>query len=321
MLDAETYLVPNGAGWQLVAKRFIDPDRFDGRRRPVAMVPGYGMNSFILGFHPTGPSMIEYLAAAGFEVWTMNLRAQDGTVRQGGRRHYTIGDVARVDLPAILNFIVGHTRSKRRRVDVIGCSLGATYLYAYAVLNRPNVLANIVALGGPLRWVEVHPALKLAFSQPWLLRRIDMRFTRTLCRLGLPLLAKMPGLLHIYMHPEIVDMSRTDELVETIEDPNPLLNEEIARWVGNRDLVIDGVNISEGFADVTNPLFCVQANADGVVPAATAFSALDLAGSKIKDSLIVGTDQVPMAHADMYISHYAQDWVFRPLADWLSRRQ
>ncbi|MDP8223813.1 MAG: alpha/beta fold hydrolase [Candidatus Lernaella stagnicola] len=321
MLESRKYNVSNGAGWRLFAKRSIDPEHFNPKLRPVAAVPGYGMNSFIIGFHPGGQSMEEYLTAAGFEVWTMNLRGQDFTFSENGGRLYGIRDVARVDLPAILGHIVETTQSRRRTIDILGCSLGGTYVFAYAVLNKPNPLGNIVALGAPLRWEKVHPALRLAFCSPELLGKINMRGTRLLCRIALPLAAKIPGLLHIYLHPEIVDISQAGELVKTIEDPNPLLNREIAEWVGRKDLLIDGINISEAFREITNPLLCIQANADGVVPMATAFSALELASSTVKDTLIAGTDEIPMAHADMYISRYAQDLVFQPLAEWLLAHQ
>ena len=317
MLDVNTFQVPNGAGWHLYAKRVIDPEHFDPQLRPVAIVPGYGMNSFIFGFHPSGRSMEEYLAGAGFEVWSMNFRGQDHTVSENGSRFYGIGDIAKVDLPAIINFILQNTTGRRRKIDIIGCSLGATYVFAYAALNRPNPLANIVAMGGPLRWVDIHPVLRIAFSQPRLLRYLDLRHTRTLARCVLPIAARIPSLLHIYMHPEIVDVSHAADLAKTVENPNPVLNQEIAVWIADKDLVLDGVNISVAFKQITNPLFCIQANADGVVPESTAFSALDLASSKVKDSLIVGTEEIRMAHADMYISHYAQDFVFKPLAGWL----
>jgi pimeloyl-ACP methyl ester carboxylesterase len=319
--DVTTFHVPNGDGWQLFVKRTIDPNNFDPKKRPVALVPGFGMNSFILGFHPTGVSLEEFLAAAGFEVWSMNFRGQDHTINEGGARRYGWRDVTKVDLPAIVDFIMANTSSRRHKLDMIGCSLGGTYMFAYAALNPGNPLGNLVAMGAPLRWVEVHPLLRLAFSRPALLGLIDMRYTRALCRLALPVVARIPSLLHIYLHPEIIDMSQADKLVQTVEDPNPILNQEIARWVGEKDLTIDGVNISLALKDLTNPLFCIQANADGIVPQATAFSALELIGSKVKDSLLVGTAKVPMAHADMYISHYAQDWVFRPLAEWLAGHQ
>jgi pimeloyl-ACP methyl ester carboxylesterase len=292
-LETSLFYPETHDGWQLLLKRLRDPQRFNARLRPLALVPGYGMNSFILGYHPNGHSLVDYLTGAGFEVWTMNLRTQEGTINRGGPRDYGFHEIVHEDLPAALALIRAKTRSRRKRIDIIGCSLGGTYVYAYAALHRPNPLASIVGLGAPLRWVEVHPALRLAFLSPKLIGKLRFYYTRQLCRIGLPLAARIPGLLHMYLHPEIVDLSQSGQLVQTVEDPNPQLNREIAAWVGNRD---------------------------GIVPLATAMSALELAASSIKDTHIAGTAAIPMAHADLYISRHAQEQAFVPLANWLLAR-
>jgi hypothetical protein len=36
-----------------------------------------------------------------------------------------------------------------------------------------------------------------------------------------------------------------------------------------------------------------------------------------KEILRVGTEAVPVAHADLFVSDIAQQWVFEPLAGWL----
>ncbi|NLH48129.1 MAG: alpha/beta fold hydrolase [Myxococcales bacterium] len=319
-METNLFYPETGDGWQLYLKRSRDPGTFNARLRPLAIVPGYGMNSFILGYHPNGLSMVEYLTGAGFEVWTMNLRSQEGTTQRGGPRDYGFREIVREDLPAVFEIVRAKTRSRRKRIDVIGCSLGGTYVYAYAALHRRNPLASIVGLGAPLRWVEIHPALRVAFSSPALIGKLRLFYTRQLCRLGLPIAARIPKLLHLYLHPEIVDLSQSGKLVQTVEDPNPRLNREIAEWIRDRDLTIDGVNISEAFRQVTNPLLCLTTNADGIVPLATALTALDLASSAVKDTHVAGTNSIPMAHADLYISRYAQEQAFVPLSNWLLAR-
>jgi hypothetical protein len=83
------------------------------------------------------------------------------------------------------------------------------------------------------------------------------------------------------------------------------------------DLVVRGVNVTEAVADAKNPLLVVLSNADGIVPEATALSAHHKMGSSVKDILCVGTTEVPVAHADLFVSDIAQEWVFEPLAQWL----
>lgn len=319
-MDVQIFQPSNGAGWRLWLKRAIDPEHFNPRLRPVVIIPGYGINSFIFGYHPTGVSMVEYLAAQGLEVWSVNLRAQDHTISEGGGKVYGIRDIALSDVPAAIDCALENTQSRRRRPDVIGGSLGGTYVYTYLALRRDNPVASVIGLGAPLRWEEINPILRVVFSSPRLARALRLNHTRSLARYGLPLAARIPRLIHIYLHPEIVDLSRPDLLVKTVENPNPQLNEEICRWMINKDLIIDGINISERFREVTNPLYCMLANGDGIVPPATALSALALAGSKVKEQIIVGTDDIRMAHADMFICRYAQEFVFEPMAAWLLKQ-
>ncbi len=320
-MEFDAYHPASGDGWRLYVRRATNPARFNPDLRPLAIVPGYGMNSYIFGWHPRGESMIDYLTDAGFEVWTMNFRCQDQTVNEGGRRRYGFADIVLRDLPAAIGCIMEHTRSRRDRLDIIGCSLGGTYLYAYLVMRPDNPLGNVVAMGAPLRWDHVHPIFRVLFAKPKLLGLLALRGTRTLARCALPIAAKIPGFLHIYLHPKSVDLSKPDMLVKTVEDPNPQLNEEIARWMLAADLIIDGVNVSEGMAAVTNPLYLMLACADGIVPEATALSAARLAASTVKDVITVGDADYPMAHADMFISDEAHQRVFVPLADWLVAHQ
>ncbi len=316
-MERTIHHVSNGDGWRLALKRIVDPERRDPALRPLVIVPGYGMNAFIFGYHPQGDSMEDYLAKAGFEVWSINLRNQGPTIREGGRKEYGFREVVLTDLPAALDYILDTARPEEDRVDLIGCSLGGTYVYAYAALCGTGRVGSIVGMGAPLRWVEIHPVLGFAFGSPFVAGMLKINHTRSLARLGLPLLTRIPSLLSIYLHPEIVDLSRTDQLVRTVEDPNRTLNREISVWMKNRDLVIDDRNVSELFGNVTNPLLCLLSNADGIVPIPTAMSACELSGSDVTDSFVSGNERVKMAHADMYISHYAQSMVFKPLAEWL----
>ena len=317
----KTHYVANGDGWLLALKQTYDPGKLRKELRPLAIVPGYGMNAFIFGYHPTGMSMEAYWAGRGFEVWSLNLRAQGGSRRQGGRRSYGFHEAGVIDLGCALEYVARNTVTGADRVDGVGCSLGGTYLYVYlAAMREKSRLGSLVAMGAPLRWTEIHPALKAVFSSPFLVGQIRMRGTRHLARLGVPILKRLPKLLHLYMHPEIIDTYKMGEMVQTIEDPNPVLNREIAEWIRSVDLHVNGVNVTEGVAAAVNPLLVVLANADGIVPVASALSAQEVMASPVKDVLRVGTGEVAVAHADLFISEISREWVFEPLADWLVRQ-
>jgi len=314
--------VATNDGWRLDVKQTLDPARHNPRFRPVTIVPGYGMNAFIFGYHPTGLSMEAYLAHAGFEVWSLNLRGQ-GASRLADRRttpRFGLRELALVDLPAAVDFIAARNAGGHERVDLIGCSLGGTIVYAYAGIFGAARIGAIVGMGAPLRWEAIHPVLKFAFGSPAVAGLLRIKHTRAIARCGLPLLKRVPRLLSIYLHPEIVDLSQAETLAETVEDPRPELNREIAAWIRDQDLILDGENVTERFRSVARPLFIMLANADGIVPPATVLSAESAAASAVKDVYTAGDERVKLAHADMFVSEYAQQMVFEPLAAWLARQ-
>jgi pimeloyl-ACP methyl ester carboxylesterase len=314
----EKHFVHNGDGWLLGLKQTYEPRALDRSRRPVAIIPGYGMNAFIFGYHPRGKSMEAYWADKGFEVWSLNLRAQGNSKRVGGRKQYGFYDAAVTDLGAAFDFIVRNTKTKAGRLDAVGCSLGGTYLYAnLAFSQEKSLLGSVVTIGAPLQWVKLNPMLKTVFGSPRVAGMLAIRGVRPFARLTMPVLTRIPKLLQVYLHPEIVDTSCMKEMIQTVENPNRTLNRQIAEWVKRGDLVVRGVNVTEAVADAKNPLLVVLSNADGIVPEATALSAHHKMGSSVKDILCVGTTEVPVAHADLFVSDIAQEWVFEPLAQWL----
>jgi pimeloyl-ACP methyl ester carboxylesterase len=310
----------NHHGWELELRQCYDPHRLQKNLRPVVIVPGYGMNNFIFGFHPNGLSMEAALAAAGFDVWSVNLRAQGGSRRRGGALHYTIAEVAGEDLPAAIEGVLRHTVADAPdKVDVIGASLGGTFIYAYLALVAESKIGSVVAMGAPMRWDAIHPVLKAAFSVPEILGLIPLRGTQRMARLALPYAVKLPFLLEVYMHPEIIDMTALNELANSVEDPNPRLNRQIGYWIRHKDLVLDGVNVTQALAGRKNPILCILANGDGIVPKEAAISALRAMSSEVKDVIEIGDERQTYAHADLFISNDADKKIFFPIADWLKK--
>ncbi len=321
VLYQRTHFVPNGEGWLLALKQTYDPEALERGWKPVAIVPGYGMNAFIFGYHPTGKSMEQYWAERGLEVWSLNLRDQGGSKRVGGKRRYGFYEAGVIDLGCAFQHILRNTETEADRLDAVGCSIGGTYLYVHLALGGKTCsLGSIVTMGSPLRWVRVHPAMKALWSSPRIAGMLSVRGVRPLARVVMPLASRVPRLLEVYLHPEIVEISKMKEISRTLENPNPQLNREISFWLRQKDLHVKGVNITEALADVDNPLLCVLSNADGVVPEPTVLSVMEAIGSSDKEVLRVGTEEIPVAHADMFVSRISQAWIFEPLARWLIDR-
>ena len=322
-METIEHRVPNGAGWELSLHQAWDPARLVRGRSPVVIVPGYGMNSFIFSYHPRGPSMERYLVEQGFEVWRADLRAQGSSrwLRGAGpaQHDYRLEDLAVADLGAAIDAAVERTHTGAPRVSVIGASLGGTILFLHAALNPAHRIGAMIAVGTPVRWIRIHPLLGFAFGSPSLMGLVQPRNLRALAAAALPHLARhTPWALSIYMNASITDVSAAHEMAKTVEDPNRHINREIAEWIRRRDLVVRGVNLSEAISGVTQPLLCVLANKDGVVPRETAEFPFHQVRSTAKGLLEVGSATLAMAHADMFISNEAHERVFRPIAAWLS---
>lgn len=317
-LKTVRHLVSNGDGWQLSLHQTWVEGRLKKNRRPVMIVPGYGMNSFIFSFHPSGRSLEGFLADAGYEVWRVDFRAQGESVSTGGDENYGIEDLAVTDFGTAVDAVLKMTLTGADKADVIGCSLGGTFMFAHAVLNDQHKIGSMVAMGSPVRWVHVHPVIRIAFAWPMLVGALRFKGTRRFAEIALPHLVRyVPWLLSVYLNPSITDTSAAREMIKTVEDPNRHINREIAYWFKNKDLVLDGINISEGLSKINCPLLCVIANSDGIVPKDTAEYPFERVSSKSKRLLEVGTEEIALAHADLFISSVSNKRVFEPIATWL----
>lgn len=315
MARTRTFRTTTPDGWSLELKQSRPAEPVAGQP-PVLFVPGYGMNDFILRFHPTGESMIGHLVAGGLEVWSVNLRGQGGS--HATRRSppaFGLQELSLVDLPAAIDFVLAHSGADE--VDLVGCSLGATVVYGYLAHHPKDApVRAITAIGGPLRWASVHPLLRIAFRSSRLAGALPIRGTRLAARAILPIARRFPPLLLIYATPWRVDLSQVDQLTQTVEDPIPKINAEMARWLRSTDLILDGRNVTEALGAVERPVFCIIGNQDGIVPPAAALAVQDAMPGWV-DVLAVGDRSARYAHADLFISEGVQAAVFEPMLQWL----
>jgi len=321
-MTSERHTVDNGAGFRLALRRTLPAVDGSGgvkpKPRPLVIVPGYGMNSFIFSFHPHGLSLEASLAARGIDVWSVDLRGQGDSVAHDAKDpdRYGLADLAGPNIGAALRYV--RERSGHDKVDVLGASLGASLVLGHLAMHPDAPVASVVSLGGLVTWVKVPAVLRAAFASPWLMEHLPFRGTRKLAGFALPTLAKVaPGLLSIYMHTQSTDIEHARTMIRTVEDPNRHVNREIAEWISRRELVLAGVNVSRALATMRHPLFCVVAMQDGIVPPETARALFDEMGSSSKALLEVGTPDAPVAHADLFLSTGAQERVFAKIADFL----
>ena len=249
MTDTETHFADNGAGWRLALRRVPlasganrappKPGQTERPVRPVLVVPGSGMNSFIFSFHPRGLSLVGYLASRGLEVWSADLRAQgrseftgrDGTTRDD----YGMGDLAVEDVGAAIAYVLAKTHSGAKTVDLIGCSLGTALVFAHLACVPDAPVHTVVSMGGLVTWTKVPPLVRALFYSPRLAGMLRLRGTRALAGRALPMLARWtPGLLSMYLHTRSTDIA---DVANTVIHPDNLV------WVvvGDRAKIEAGI--------------------------------------------------------------------------------
>ena len=304
-------------GWQLELNCVRGKVR---RAHPVVIVPGYAMNSTVLAYRPQGTSLVAELIAAGYEVWCLNLRGS-GRSRQlrSGAAPPSLAAYVREDLPAALDLVRSEATVGRVDPFCIGASLGGAVVYSHLARTRGQGIRGIVTLGAPLRWDAVPPILRTAFRSRRLARIVPMRGTGRLARLLMSSLARI-GLLGAYVNRQRLDPNHTQAIEETLEDPTPELNAEIAEWMRARDLYLDGTNVTRAMCAVETPLLVVLANRDGVVPEPAVRSAAVAWGGDDVEVMQVGTDDDWFAHADLFAAIDAPQRVFAPIIRWLDDR-
>ncbi len=321
-LQRERFEVDNHQGWTLVVKRTVSPTHHRTGQRPVLLLTGYGMNDFILGFHPQGRSMIRCLAEAGFEVWTGAMRRQRGSRRQRRRAGLPgLRAFCAEDMPRLIEGVLAHTTTGADSVDLVGSSLGGSVVYGHLAVCPDTPVGSVVAIGAPLHWEELHPAMRVLFSSERLAGWLPMVGTDRLARWLFPVVSYLPGLLSFYMNVDHIDMSEAAQLTRTVDEPDRRVNRDMVAWMRSGALVLDGVNVTEALADQTRPLLVILANRDGIVPRSAAEAAMGAWGGTDRTLVEIGDDEDWYAHADLFIAPEAPKLLFEPLAAWLRERQ
>lgn len=320
-IEKQDLFVDNKDGWVIHLRRTALAEGPRRGIRPVLIVPGYGMNSFIFSFHPHGHSLESSLAAAGLEVWSVNMRGQTpAKALSRSSRAPSLDAFVLTDISAAIDQVLARTRTGVDTLTLIGASLGGTLAYAHVVLKSDHRVGAMVSIGSPLRWTEVHPALKVAFSSPQLVGALPIKGARRMAAAAVPFISKVPKLLDLYMNTSHVDLDHLSTLVQTVEDPHPAVNRAIAEWFKSQDLYIRGQNISCGLVGVDMPLLVIAANRDGICPLSSVYSVADFWGGSDVTLLERGFEDPWYAHADLFVGETAPDHVFAPLSEWLLDR-
>jgi polyhydroxyalkanoate synthase subunit PhaC len=120
-----------------------------GTRAPVLLVHGFGQNRY--AWHLPARSFANRLAAAGFDVYNLDLRGHGRSRHFGSARCRGIEDYVREDLPAAVEEI--QALSGGRRPWLVGHSLGGLVAYASAPVLA-GAVSGVVSIGSPYHFTR-----------------------------------------------------------------------------------------------------------------------------------------------------------------------
>jgi lysosomal acid lipase/cholesteryl ester hydrolase len=327
-------------GWRLGVRHYRtehpDPDKL-----PVILCHGLGLNATFWTI--TDDHLPSQLTARGYDVYVFDIRGSgenahlgrcDRTnrllrqtfLREQGERGWTVDDLVRYDVPAILDYVERETG--KDRVNWIGHSLGGMLIFPYLELAKDRErIANFVGMGSTI--------VQANYPQRDMLRANRGLRALTLIaspgRLGRPLaFFTVPGMERIdrfYYSNENVDRSTISRFYGyTLEDTGPGALRQLAPYLQNGHMLsADGrIDYSARLGEITTPTLLIAG--DGDIMSDLPSTELTLAGLASPDKSLMRFGRAnghvaDYGHCDLVWSRHAPREIFPPLIDWLDQRQ
>lgn len=135
-------------GWRLTLHRVRPVQSRSAIPIPVVLVHGHANSAWIY-FAGPGGGIAGNLAAAGRDVWAVELRGSQQTSHRNGSASVRISDKLGIDLPTLFGHVTRRARSPK--VDAVGHSIGGTLLCLGALSDPAWPVRRAVVLASPLR--------------------------------------------------------------------------------------------------------------------------------------------------------------------------
>ena len=330
-VETEVLTVRASDGQPLAVTRKRRPGRRAGA--PVVLLHGFGQNRF--SWHLESMSMAAALVERGFDVHLAELRGHGLSGQRGSTAPAGFDDYVFRDAPAILGAV---RKAARRRVFLVGHSLGATIAYALDPAEQKN-LAGIVSIAGPSAYglgapvlsalsaaaVKAYdllgldrlpkPAAPIGFSTAWLapLFRLPL-FDRPIP--GMPLALWTPRSIE----PDVL----AERIVRGFDRTGWEVVKAIVLWFGTgRMLTPDRGDLYErNLAAKDAPIFFVAGNRDRVAPPASVRPAYETVRSKdrLYREFGAGGEGCDFGHLDLIFGRRAPEHVWPAVAEWMRER-
>jgi len=327
-------------GWRLGVRHYR-PRYPDPGKLPVILCHGLGLNATFWTI--TDDHLPYQLTARGYEVFVFDIRGSGENARPGrhdringvlretflrerGERGWTVDDLVRYDVPAILDHVKRETGHDR--VNWIGHSLGGMLIFPYLELTpHPEQIATFVGMGSTIVQADIPQTDMLQANRG--LRVLSLFASPG--RLGRPLaFFRVPGMERIdrfYYSNENVDRTTISRFYGyTLEDTGPGALRQLAPYLeyGHMLSADRTVDYSAMLGQVTTPTLLIAG--DGDIMSDVASTELTFAGLGSPDKAImrfgksIGNVE-DYGHCDLVWSRHAPKEIFPPLIDWLDQHQ
>lgn len=334
-------------GWKLGVRRYR-PKVLDPGKLPVVLCHGLGLNATFWTITDSRTHLPEQLVERGYDVFVFDFRGSGESAQIGpvgkinalmrqtfllefGERSWTIDDIIRYDVPAVLDYVkleTGHDR-----VNWVGHSLGGMMMFPYLELTaEPDRIANLVAMGSAITFADLPETKKYQYGMlraNRALRKIGSVMSPG--RLGRPLmLIRFPGLENIdkfYYTAENVDRRTVKRFYGyTLEDTGRGALEQLDPYLEfGRFLSSDRtIDYTARLNEVKAPLLMVAGDGDILSDVPSTILTFNPISSPDKTLKRFGKAEGHVAdygHCDLVWSRYASSEIFPPIIDWLDERQ
>ena len=303
-------------GWSLALAR--RRPRGTPQPVPVLFVHGIAANHLCLDFPLDGLSLPAFLAEAGFDCFSLDLRGHGRSrpARRGAARRWDVDTYATEDVPAALDAIRRATGSDR--VFYVGHSQGAL-IGMIGCQTFGDRLAGLVAMAGPIHFREGSAAARLVRFGFAAIGKLNRFLARSL--------APFSGWFHPPVSQIVINTHNVAPpvyrrvLANVVENINAGVLQQFGAWIRDdafrsRD---DAVDYRAGLARCRQPALFVGAALDQLAPPDVVAASHALWGGE-KDMFIAGIDTgcgCDYGHTDILLGRSAPAEVFPRVRDWL----
>jgi len=314
-------LVVSGGKVPLAMVRKRLADNGGGTIAPVLLIHGFGQNRY--AWHLPARSFANHLAAAGFDVFNLDLRGHGRSRHFGAKTPRSVDEYVSEDLPIAVEEVLSHTN--KRAPFLVGHSLGGLVSYA-AAPKLLGAVSGVVSIGSPYHFTRGSFSLQAISVFFDALRRVGVphvglpvplypigAFMRTIRRVAdspfypIPLRGWHAGALE----PHVLDQ----HLRLAFDRAGIAELRNMFEWGAQKRFGGHTQDYVERFEGLDLPLLVVAGTNDDLAPPAGVRPAFERSKSRDKQYRTV-----PLGHIDLLVGRDAPLSTWPLVASWMQKR-